>query len=97
MARALPTPRDASLPDAAPRRPSPALARLWAGWRDLARHIGDFQARWLLTLFYLTVALPFALVARALDPLRAGRRAGGWRPRPAPAREATLAAARRQF
>ncbi len=47
-----------------------ALARFWANWKEIASYIGDFQARLLLTVFYFTVAVPFSLLARLLDPLR---------------------------
>lgn len=40
-------------------------------WKELGRHIGDFQARLLLTLFYFTIFVPYGLVVRLLsDPLR---------------------------
>jgi hypothetical protein len=46
----------------------------WEGVRisggELAVHIGDFQARLLLTVFYFTVLTPFGLMARfVIDPL----------------------------
>ena len=50
---------------------SPAFARaLWEGWKRVARKIGDFQARLLLTVFYIFVIGPFALLIRWRgDPL----------------------------
>ncbi len=46
------------------------LLRLWHGWQELGRHIGDFQARLLLTVFYFTVFVPFGILTRLfLDPL----------------------------
>jgi hypothetical protein len=71
--------------------------RFWARWKEIAAYVGDFQARLLLTLFYLIIAAPFGVIARALDPLRI---------RPQASRSAwlrrddavdTLAAAKRQF
>lgn len=44
--------------------------RIWHIWTDIGSAIGDFQSRFWLNLFYFTMALPFALVARILDPLR---------------------------
>jgi hypothetical protein len=72
--------------------------RLWRGWTRVGRRIGDFQARVLLTVFYVVIVAPFALVIRvAADPLALGPRARrGWRPIP-PAAETPLARARRQF
>ena len=44
--------------------------RLFEGWKRVARKIGDFQARLLLTLFYILIIGPFALVIRwRADPL----------------------------
>jgi hypothetical protein len=46
------------------------LRQVWLGWKEIASFIGDFQARWLLTVFYFTLAVPFGLIARlAIDPL----------------------------
>ncbi len=50
------------------------LRKVWDAWKELASYVGDFQARLILTAFYFTVAMPFALIARALDPLQIGRR-----------------------
>lgn len=60
-------------------------------FRSFGRALGTLQARLVLTLFYLTILVPFALLARARRPLRAA----GWRAR----REATseLSRARLQF
>lgn len=45
-------------------------ARAWARWKVIARAIGTFQARILLTVFCLVVVPPFALVVRFwMDPL----------------------------
>jgi hypothetical protein len=35
---------------------------LWARWKQVARTIGDFQARALMTLFYFVILGPVALV-----------------------------------
>lgn len=47
------------------------FGRLWSGWKELTHHIGDFQARALLTFFYFTIAFPFGLIGRFIvDPLK---------------------------
>jgi len=51
-----------------------ALRRFWDAWKELASYIGNFQARLLLTVFYFTVAVPFALIVRAADLLRVRER-----------------------
>jgi hypothetical protein len=73
------------------------LHRIWSAWKEIASSIGDFQARWLLTAFYFTVAMPFGLLARWMDALRIRRAPteSAWTLR----EEATVdaAAAKRQF
>ena len=73
------------------------LRRFWTRWKEIATHIGDFQARLLLTLFYLIVAAPFGVIARFLDPLKIRPRArqSGWLERDVSAD--SLSAAKRQF
>ena len=44
--------------------------RLWEGWKRIARKIGDFNARVILTLFYFLLLCPFALILKIFtDPL----------------------------
>jgi hypothetical protein len=75
-----------------------ALRRLWEGWKHVAKKIGDFQARALLTVVYFVVVAPFALAVRwAADPLAV--KSGtprGWRPRSAEV-GVSLERARHQF
>jgi len=50
------------------------LRQLWQEWLVLARHIGNFQARVLITLVYFTLILPFGLVVTySRDVLRMKR------------------------
>jgi len=74
------------------------LRRLWEGWKRFGRRLGDFQARVLLTLFYFSAIMPFAILVRcATDPLSLkSRTPRGWRPRPV-APGGPLERARRQF
>jgi len=74
------------------------VVRAWAAWKKIARRIGDFQARVILTVLYFIVIAPFALAVRRLaDPLAIKPGSPkGWQPR----REAGLAhaqAAARQY
>ena len=55
---------------------------VWRWWTRVARRIGDFQARVLLSLFYYAILGPFALVLRRSDPLAIRPGAShGWRRR----------------
>jgi hypothetical protein len=46
------------------------MRRLWQGWKKVARKIGDFNARVILTFFYFIFFSPFALAVRLFtDPL----------------------------
>jgi len=70
---------------------------LWRRWTRVAHVIGTFQARLFLTVLYLLLLPPFALVARlSADPLRL--RPGmspTWLPRPV--QSPKLEDGRRQF
>jgi hypothetical protein len=50
---------------------------LWAGWKRIARRIGDFQARLILALFYFIILSPFSLLVRISDPLGIRKRHSG--------------------
>ena len=59
------------------------MKSLWQWWKRVARKIGDFQGRAILTLFYFVVLAPFALAVRFMsDPLAVKPGAVcGWRTR----------------
>jgi len=47
-----------------------SVRKLWERWKQVARKIGDFQARVLMTLFYFLILGPVAMVIRwQSDPL----------------------------
>jgi hypothetical protein len=72
------------------------IRRLWEGWKRVSRAIGNFQARVLLTIFYVVLILPFGLAVRLFaDPLRIRRLSDKWIDRDADAID--IAAARRQW
>ena len=56
------------------------LRKIWDGWKKIARKIGDFNARVILTIFYLILLMPFALMVKAFtDPLEIKKNAKkGW-------------------
>jgi len=74
------------------------LKQLWLNWKEVAEYAGDFQARWLLTVFYFVVLLPFGLVVSLLsDPLaiHSNPSKSGWVKRKTT--DLTLRQGRRQF
>ncbi len=76
-------PKTPSPPAGGGRGLGPPLRALWARWKVVARAVGNFQARIILTLFYFVVVPPFALLLKLRkDPLRLRPREGGfWVPR----------------
>jgi hypothetical protein len=59
------------------------LKQVWQRWKRIARAVGTFQARILLTIFYAVLVLPFGIVVRLFsDPLRIKRRPTQWLERP---------------
>lgn len=73
------------------------LQRIWRGWKKVGQAIGDFIARLVLSLFYFTIFVPFALAVRFLkDPLGVKTHAnpGWWLERKT--RDLTIEDARRQ-
>ncbi|NUQ36995.1 MAG: hypothetical protein HUU23_04200 [Caldilineales bacterium] len=60
------------------------LRSFWQAWLHTARHIGNFQARALITLIYFTLIAPFGLFARLFsDPLqiKPAQNASAWHSR----------------
>ena len=72
------------------------LEQLWQRWQKVAKKIGDFQARLILSLFYILIVLPIGLIARMFsDPLSLKKTAAHWeKKQSSPPR---LEDARRQF
>jgi hypothetical protein len=59
------------------------LKQVWQGWKRIARSVGTFQARILLTIFYAVIVLPFGVLARLFsDPLRIKHRPTQWTEHP---------------
>jgi hypothetical protein len=74
------------------------IRRAWARWKRIARKIGDFQARILLTIFYFIFFAPFALAVRFLsDPLAIKNKSEPSWEMKVPSEEPVMEKARRQF
>ena len=60
-----------------------ALRKIWHGWKRFGQIIGDFLGRLVLTIFYFTLFVPFALIVRFLmDPLALRTEGVEWRSAP---------------
>jgi hypothetical protein len=74
-----------------------AMRNLWRWWKQAAKKIGDFQARFVLTVLYFVMVAPFALIIRHSDPLSIKDGASrGWRVRQ-DVKPLSIGAAQRQF
>lgn len=70
--------------------------RAWRSWRKFGQWMGDRMARFVLTGFYFTIALPFGLLVRLTqDPLDTRSASPTWTKRPQ--QNDTLDQARRMF
>ena len=77
----------------------PVHKRLWKWWVPRAHRIGNFQARLILTIFYFTMFMPFAILVKLFtDPLRIKPKTPkGWIERDNEQVDDLLARARKQF
>jgi hypothetical protein len=72
------------------------LNQIWQRWVKVSKKLGDFQARLLLSLFYLVIVCPFGLILRVFaDPLGLKKVPPDWTSKPGAAPR--LEEARRQF
>ena len=60
--------------------------KIWERWKIIARKIGDFNARLILTLFYFIIITPFAFILKTFtDPLQLkNKNHKGWQENPRP-------------
>ncbi len=77
----------------------PVHKRIWQWWVPIAHKIGNFQARLILTVFYFTMFMPFAILVKLFtDPLRIKPKTKkGWIERKDEQVDDLLARARKQF
>ena len=55
------------------------LRKLWEGWKRVGHAIGNFQARVLLTVFYIVLIAPLGFLVRIFaDPMRIRRPMEEW-------------------
>jgi len=64
------------------------LKRAWQTWKRVARTVGTFQARVLLTIVYALLVLPFGIFMRLFsDPLRIKHPPSRWLEAPTEAQD----------
>lgn len=58
------------------------MRKIWNWWKRIAKRIGDFNARLILTLFYFIFLTPISLPVKLKDPLGIGKnKKEGWTPK----------------
>ena len=79
--------------------PESPFRRAWNWWKKIARKIGDFNARVILTIFYLLPFMPFALAVKTFtDPLQMKKKTRhGWHIKEEKEGTTPLDRAQRQF
>ena len=92
-------PRRGRLPETPVREDSggSAVGRAWRRWKVFAGRMGNFQGRMVLSLFYMTVAAPFALLARFISNPLGTKEPPGWHRRGPEDRDRNVDQARNQF
>ena len=59
------------------------MKKLWEHWKRIAKKIGNFNARVLMTIFYFLFFSWLSIPVKVKDPLTIrGKKKAGWTPRP---------------
>lgn len=45
------------------------IRKIWEAWKRIAKKIGDFNSRLILTLFYFIFVAPISILVKIKDPL----------------------------
>lgn len=57
------------------------VREVWDRFQIIGRIVGDYAARFTATVFYYVLLVPFALIAKQIDPLQARAGTPAWKPR----------------
>lgn len=57
--------------------------KIWEGWKKIAKKIGDFNSRVILTIFYFIFITPISLPIKIKDPLGIKNKKQNWIPKEA--------------
>ena len=55
--------------------------KIWEGWKKVAKKIGDFNSRVILTIFYFIFITPISIPIKLKDPLGIKNKNQGWLPK----------------
>ncbi len=79
------------------RYPQSGLKKVWEGWKAIAKRIGDFNARLILTLFYFLIVGFFSLLVGRWQNYLRKRLPPDTNWLPVEKKDATLLEAKRQY
>ncbi len=60
------------------------MRKIWEAWKKIAKKIGDFNSRVILTVFYFVFITPISIPIKFKDPLGIKNKKQGWIPKQTP-------------
>jgi hypothetical protein len=57
------------------------IKKIWEWWKKIAKKIGDFNSRVILTIFYFIFVTPISLPVKLKDPLGIKNKKQNWIPK----------------
>lgn len=57
------------------------IRKIWEGWKKIAKKIGEFNSRLILTVFYFIFITPISIPIKLKDPLGIKNKKQGWIPK----------------
>ena len=57
------------------------LRKIWEAWKKIAKKIGEFNSRVILTVFYFIFITPLSIPIKIKDPLGIKNKKQGWVPK----------------
>jgi hypothetical protein len=60
------------------------MRKIWEAWKKIAKKIGEFNGRVILTVFYFIFIVPVSLFVKLKDPLGIKNKKQNWIPKQTP-------------
>jgi len=60
------------------------MRKIWEAWKKIAKKIGEFNSRVILTVFYFIFITPISIPIKFKDPLAIKNKKQGWIPKQTP-------------